>query len=141
MRQSLDDECDYYFLNEDDYVPACDMFYEPFYQKMEKCEQDKIAFACGLGKGSTNEYHPAVSYGLYSKNACKDVFNKHGEIFDSYNKKLDTNDVVYDDWQGYYHRHFLRCGYSFTDTIDLVPTVFRMMVFGKLGRPVLLPIP
>lgn len=141
MRQSLNEGYDYYFLNEDDYVPACDNFYLPFHQKLTSNSNEKIAFSCGLGRGSTNECHPAVSYGLYSVNACRDVLDKHGEIFDSYNKKVETNYAVYDDWQGYYHRHFLRQGYAFEDTIDLVPTVFRTMVFGNRGKPMLLPIP
>lgn len=137
MRQTINDGYDYYFLNEDDYVPAHDTFYKPFHQQLLAHTKSNAAFVCGF---AANE-HPAVSYGLYSAIACKDVLNKHGEIFDSYNKKISRNDTVYDDWQGYYHQHFLRCGYSFTDTTDIVPTVYKMMVFGIRGKPMLLPIP
>lgn len=144
IRESLNEGYDYYFLTEDDYVISSRqdlVFYKPFLQKFT----DKTAFVCGLWAGPSPNGpdkqigHPAVSYGLYSADACKNVLNKYGEIFYNYNYRNSTRGP-YDGWQGDYHNHFLDYGYTITDTIDLVPTVFKNRVYGVNGPPVILPL-
>lgn len=143
IRESLNEKYDYYFLTEDDYIVSRQgtIFYEPFLKKFT----EKTAFVCGLWGGTQpdgserQEGHPAVSYGLYSTNACKNMLDTYGEIFYKYNYKNSTKEP-YDGWQGNYHNHFLDYGYTITDTIDLIPTVFKNRVFGVQGPPVILPL-
>lgn len=143
MRESLNEQYDYYFLTEDDYIVARQdlVFYEPFLKKFT----EKTAFVCGLWAGPPPNGpdkqigHPAISYGLYSAKACENVLNKCGEIFFDYNHRSSTKGA-YDGWQGNYHNHFIDCGYEIDHTIDLIPTVFRNRVYGVHGPPVILPL-
>lgn len=129
IRQSLD-MYDYYFLTEDDYVANIttnSKFYEPF---LEKIIQDpNNAIVCGL---YTN--HPAISYGLYSSKACKDVLNHKGEIFKSYNERLKSGNLPYHEWQAYYHHHFVDLKFNMKDIRDTSTVAFRTKCYGVTER-------
>jgi len=116
IRETINDDYDYYFLTEDDYCISNDRFYDVFHKKFT----DDTAMVCGLYDG-----HPAVSYGLVPQKICKDMLSRYGEIFQTYNKRLNNPNYPYDGWQGYYHMNFLNAGYSIKDITDISPVVYR----------------
>jgi hypothetical protein len=169
IRDTIRDGYDYYFLTEDDYVinhikplpedKECNLFYVPYLKKFH----DKIAFVCGLYKDN----HPAVSYGLYSTNVCKEMIDKYGEIFWKYNSKLlqfnsnlnkiiedknqllfnfrmfdkNINPELYHNWQSEYHFHFKNSGYEFEDVAADTSIVYSNRTFGKSTTyPLLIPL-
>jgi len=145
IRQSLHENYDFYFLTEDDYIPniryqdfynvsAEDRsFYKPFLEKFT----DNTAFVCGLWSAN----HPAISYGLYSANICKTMFDRYGEIFRGYNQKLAASKIFeYDEWQRSYHLNFFDSGFMMSDTTKNTSTVYCNHTYGINGSPPLLPL-
>ena len=169
IRDTIRDGYDYYFLTEDDYpinhikpLPnekECNLFYDPYLKKFH----DKIAFVCGLYKDN----HPAVAYGLYSTNVCKEIIDKYGEIFWKYNSKLlqfnsnpnkihqeknqflfnfimfekNSNPEIYNNWQAEYHLHFTNSGYKIADVAQNTSIVYSNRTYGKsISYPLLIPL-
>lgn len=116
IRETINEDYDYYFLTEDDYCLSNDRFYDVFHKKFT----DKTAMVCGL-----YNQHPAVSYGMIPQQVCKNILSRYGEIFQTYNKRLADPSYPYDGWQGYYHMHFLNAGYEIKDITDLAPIIYR----------------
>lgn len=116
IRKTLHHDYDYYFLTEDDYCLANDKFYEVFYKKFT----NKTAMVCGLYDG-----HPAVSYGLVSKQICQNVLNDRGEIFETYNMRAADPSYEYNGWQGYFHMNFINSGYEVKDVADVSPVMYK----------------
>ena len=169
IRDTIRNGYDYYFLTEDDYVinhikplpedKECNLFYVPYLKKFH----DKIAFVCGLYKDN----HPAVSYGLYSTNICKEMIDKYGEIFWKYNSKLlqfnsnpnkiqqeenqflfnfkmfdkNNNPEIYNNWQADYHIHFTNSSYKIADVAENTSIVYSNRTYGKsISYPLLIPL-
>jgi hypothetical protein len=116
IRETINEDYDYYFLTEDDYCISNDKFYEAFHQKFT----DKTAMVCGL---YTN--HPSVSYGLVSQKICKEILNDYKELFPTYNERSKDINNEYNHWQGYYHMNFLNAGYEIKDITDISPVLYR----------------
>lgn len=132
IRRSINDGYDYYFLTEDDYCICHENFYIPFLNKMD----ENTAFVCGVYCN-----HPAISYKLISSKVCERILNKYGEIFYEYNLKqskynhdLYLNDIkghtvdeclIYNFWQGYYHKNFINEKLDCKDVSDETYLIFR----------------
>lgn len=75
------EDTDYYFLIEDDYIPHCNNFYEPFVNECKK----NVAFVSQVWR----ENHAAVSNGLLSGVAARLIRKHYKQVF-CINEKDDT---------------------------------------------------
>lgn len=116
IRETINEDYDYYFLTEDDYCLSNDTFYDIFYKKFT----DNTAKVCGL---YTN--HPSISYGLVSSKICKKILDSYGEIFPTYNERLNNKKNEYNSWQGYYHLNFIKAGYEIKDITDVSFVLYK----------------
>lgn len=73
---------DYFFMIEDDYVPICNNFYEPF---INKCT-DKIQYVCCRAVKETVDLyaHASISNGLITATVCKNLINTSKSVFKIY---------------------------------------------------------
>lgn len=129
IRNSIDQDYDYYFLIEDDYCPVINQFYIPFYNLFDK----ETAAVCMFYLNN----HPAISIKMISKQCCKFIYDKYNEIFYGYNElsKKSTEDlykienlygIEYNvDWQVIYHKHFLDENLKFKDTSHVASSRFK----------------
>lgn len=110
IKKNLND-FDYFFLNEDDYIPEDKNFLEPFFENIN----DDIPFVCGmiLHEPST---HAAFSCGLIKSNACKHIYERYDDVF--YIVKSNTYADAYNTQISFYN-YFFESGYSIGDIINV----------------------
>ena len=53
------------------------------------------------------------------------MFIKYGEVFKTYNQRINNRDFEYNGWQGYFHMNFFNGGYEVKDISDISPIVYR----------------
>lgn len=105
ITKELEGGYDYHFLIEDDYVPACDEFYQPFIDKFK----DNTAYVCQWW----NDGHAAISNGMFSNKVAIEIQKKKKQIFNI--------DLKRNDWHGFVQNQvtFLQnakdLGYKFDD--------------------------
>lgn len=136
-------EFDYFFLIEDDYIPARRDFLDHF---KKRCV-DNVAFVCGLidhashqkypllvSKNESDFPFPSISNGLLSGEASLHVFNIHNTIF-----KINLNTdygSAYEN-QILFCKHFTDLGYKIIDILDEFKSPYNnanavdLVMYGK----------
>jgi hypothetical protein len=104
------DKFEYYFINEDDYIPVVQNFYEPF---IAKCS-DKSPYI-PLMKSNNMKTHASFSCGALRGIECRKIYEKYGSVF----KIIEglTYDVAYTNQLNFYD-YFFESGYELDDLIN-----------------------
>ena len=132
-------EFEYYFINEDDYVPSSKTFYEPFMNKISD-EAPYVAVMTSMER----KKHASFSCGLLKGSECQKVYAKHDEVF----KIIPTDNYVdaYTNQFSFYD-HFLEEGYTLEDIIDVCKLPYMdsskncITYYGDTNNPtVLIPV-
>lgn len=139
---------DYFFLIEDDYIPTCDNFLNPF---LDRCKGDTI-FVCGLVEEASSVRFPSyvqdnqksfkfpsISNGLIPAGFCRFFYKKNKKLF---NISMDTDkDTAYKN-QIYFCKYFTDMGYKITDILDEFKSPFfdskNIVTYGNENRLALL---
>lgn len=138
MKRRLDN-CDYFFLIEDDYLPTRPDFYEPF---VERCT-DESPYVCSyVEERSPGQFCASSSNGLIKAKQCREMLERHGEIF----AELNCNTTV-EAWhtQINFLNYFTNAGYKMRDILDEYRTNHMLncnnntiVSFGNPNAPTLL---
>lgn len=101
---------DYYFVNEDDYIPNTSDFYSPFISKITK-EAPYVAFMTS----DEIKRHASFSVGVLKGDACSKVFKKYNTVF----KIIETNNYTdaYKNQIDFYD-YFRDFNYTINNIID-----------------------
>lgn len=106
-------EYDYFFMIEDDYIPVCNNFYEPF---INKCT-DKIQYVCCRVFREPEDLYPhaSISNGLITASVCKNLIYNNNSVFLLYdgNNYLNFYQIQKD------FLHFYRAlGFELSDILE-----------------------
>ena len=136
---------DYFFVSEDDFVPATKKFYQPF---IDRCKNN-VAYVC-MFANSNRPYkgvpHAAIPHGVLLGSACRKVLNNQNRLF-----KIYAPDNTYDTFyriQMEYFEYFIDEGFVIGDILDeysspyMVSPTESVTIYGDPKNPVLVrPIP
>lgn len=130
--KNLDNNLDYHFLIEDDYVPTTNKFLQPFINTMS---QD-TAYVCQHANFWEHKYHAAISNGLLSHKLSQNIFQKHKRLFN-----LTQNGkgyIAFEKNQMNFLDYYTENGYLLKDVSHLcrVPhhcCIFNGFRFGVIG--------
>lgn len=147
--RTINDNYDYYFLIEDDYIPTAPDFIKGYVGFFDK----SICFVCGLVQiASHNNYpkhvapsevpfiFPSISNGLISGDACRAVFAKHNTVF-NINFNNDYNSAYTN--QIYFCKYFIDIGYKIVDVLKhysspyMNATEDNIVIYGEKHKPCL----
>ena len=140
IQKKLHSNIDYFFIIEDDYLPSCSNFYEPF---VSKCS-DQHPYVCSKVIGSCRESnlpHASISNGLLKKDVCEKVYDVNGRVFDI---NLGKTYVSAYQNQLFFYRLFQNLGYGMTDIIDeykvpfMISDTNKATIFGNVEKLVLI---
>lgn len=140
---------DYFFLIEDDYIPADKNFVQPFVNKLK----NNVCYVCSLAAeiSSENNYmvsahegkfkHPSISNGMISANACRNIFKNYKSLF-----RIKPGKVKDDGYwnQIYFLKNFTEQGYDILDTTEEYSSPYlnssdgSIVIFGDPNLPPLL---
>lgn len=140
---------DYFFLIEDDYLPADKNFVFPFVNKLK----NNVCYVCSLAVEISNENnymvtaqegkfkHPSISNGMISAAACRQVVKNYNSLF-----RIKPGKVIDDGYwnQIYFLKNFTDLGYDILDITDeysspyLNSTNGSIKIFGDPNLPSLL---
>lgn len=103
------DDFEYFFINEDDYIPSSKDFYQPFIEKIS----DTSPYICVMISMEPKK-HASFSCGLLKGQECRKVFSKHNQVF-----KIISTDVYKDAYinQINFYDYFTDNGYKMEDLI------------------------
>ena len=124
---------DYYFLIEDDYIPISKDFYEPFLNLMTDTNVFVCCYKNYIWQNPTRQ-HPAISNGLLKNEACKNVFNKHGLLFQYFG--LSFGDACWA--QEEFFSYFEEFNYEFCDILENYNMPFHNAIddnYISYGKP------
>jgi hypothetical protein len=148
INQSLErgDDFDYYFLIEDDYIPARSDFIDVFVSKLN----GQTAFACQKvfdAMPGGFQRHAAVSNGVLDARAARIIHNQFGVVFDI---EPAVNYPQAERNQVQFLNNVIKSGYKFSDTSDVASIhyldnpggngQFIKIMNEDSGPPLLLPI-
>ena len=132
---------DYFFVSEDDFVPATKNFYHPFIERFV----DKIAYVC-MFANQENKYkgvaHAAISNGMFSANACRQVLNNQKKLFKIYTSSHDYNSFYATQFE--FFEYFIDEGFFINDILDKYSSPFMnsrtetITIYGNANNPVLI---
>lgn len=108
---------DYYFLIEDDYIPSVKKFYTPF---VKRCCKNVAYVCCMYGAFGGNKNHAAISNGLISGKFCRNIYEKHNQIFSFAGSSYVDGASTQVDFLKYFEEE----GYDFTDILDKYSSPF-----------------
>lgn len=137
IQNNLDDNEDYFFLIEDDYIPSNNTFYEPF---VEKCSE-KTPYICCLANNDPANPHASISNGLIFKNSCKLINNKYGTVFISCGNG-DYSSAYYS--QMHFYDNFINSGFGISDISDnycvpfMVSDTNKIEIYGNCNKETLI---
>ena len=110
---SQNEDSQYYFCFEEDYIATSDDFILPF---MEKCTKE-IPYICSKSVVGEPNYpdHPSMSIGIFLKEACKKVYEKNGYVF-----LLEGDNSYTSAWniQKNFYKTFTDMGYGISDLLE-----------------------
>ena len=137
-----DEDIEYYFCLEDDYLPTRDTFVDPF---IERCNEETPYVCCRAvhGEHSTISSYASISNGLFLRSACKKVYEANKTLFLLTNRNEYTYADACDN-QVMFYKLFLDMGYSMSDIVDTYFVPFfeadtaRIKEFGKEGGETLI---
>ena len=127
----------YYFCFEEDYIATSDNFITPF---MEKCNEN-VPYICSKAVINHEIYidHASMSIGIFSKEACKKVYEKNGYVF-----LLKGDNSYTSAWniQQTFYKSFIDMGYKISDLMDdytfpfLCSATNEVKTFGNFNNKV-----
>lgn len=139
------DNFDYFFVTEDDFVPAANNFYQPF---IDRCK-DEIAYVCMYANKDWTHLgvpHAAIPHGVVRGTACKEVLSKQGNLFKIYTH-VNSYELYY-KIQVEFFEYFIRQGYVISDITDSYCSPYMdsrtqtIIIYGSEKNPVLFkPVP
>lgn len=139
------DEFEYFFINEDDYVPDCENFFQPF---IDRCI-GKYAYICMFNEAVPPPGmidHASNPIGIISASACKQVLKNQGQLFRVFDQ-ANTYELFYKT-QEMYCEFFVNEGFRVGNIIDNYCSPYmnsqtrNITIFGDSSNPVLVkPIP
>lgn len=125
--QNIDDDVDYFFLIEDDYLPVSDHFYNYFLD----CFTKYTGYVCEL----VFKNHASGPNGIIRKDICQELLKSRGSIFDINDKAKSY--VEGEENQHNYLRYLTDSGYIIKDIVNYMK-VSRLDHYGKIltyGNP------
>lgn len=139
------DYFDYYFVIEDDFVPATNNFYQPF---IDRCT-DKVAYVCMYANKDWTHMgvpHAAIPHGIIRGDACKHVYTEQNNLLKIYTHENSYN--VYYKIQVEFFEYFIKQGYVISDILDSYSSPYMdsrdqsTTIYGNPSNPVLIkPVP
>lgn len=132
---------EYYFINEDDYIPSCKNFYVPH---MKKISDETPYIAYMSYEDHTIKKNASFAPGLLKGNQCRKIHSKHNEVF-----KIIPTDTYHDAYinQINFYDYFTDDGYMMGDIIDTHQLPYmdssknKITYYGDKNNPtVLIPI-
>lgn len=136
---------DYFFITEDDFIPATSNFYTPF--KM-RCK-DPTAYVCMFANQARPHLgvpHAAIPHGIVKADAARKVFKNQNQIFKIYLQDNSYN--TFYQTQMEFFEYFIREGYVISDILDEFSAPYMnsptrtIITYGNPSNPVLVePVP
>ena len=111
MIECLEEDFDYFFLMEDDYIPTSHDFLRPF---LEELTAGDYGFCCLLKSDHGfmgHQSHPTMSVGLVDAQVAKIVYDKHQNIL--WLHPTSANYTLAEESQIHMMDHFVASGYPF----------------------------
>ena len=130
---------DYFFIIEDDFIPATSNFYKPF---IDRCNYN-TPYVCEFTDSSWKGIpHASIPHGVMEAKACKFIFEKYGNVLQTYeyDNKLETFYKI----QMECYEYFIKEGFGITDILDKYSAPFmssptrQITIFGNPKNPILL---
>lgn len=144
IKKNLND-FDYFFIIEDDFIPAAEEFYQPF---IDRCVNN-VAYVCMFAdkdRPYLNVPHAAIPHGVVDGAVCRKVMSNQGNVFKIYNHENSYS--VFYKIQMEFFEYFVKEGYVISDILDQYSSPYMdssnisTRVYGNPVNPVLVsPIP
>lgn len=130
------EEYDYFFLIEDDYVPNVDYFYQYF---VDVCTPKTFFVAQKYMNFDTNP-HPAISNGLLSYEQAKNAKQNFGSVFKTDSSNSDYNTGIQNQINYLKNGQTLGCEFPDVEKTTFIPFLDRThySFYGSADKPIVL---